>query len=93
MNILQATKSYEKWMRRHTTIVESHLRSKHQQMKEDLFLFFRETFLWWAQLWPENLRRSAQGLRAFFPPRIWHVNSFGYLARFGRPNVLGCRRF
>ena len=26
MNIVQATKSYEAWMRRCTTVVESHLR-------------------------------------------------------------------
>ena len=53
MDILQATKSYEHWMRRCTTIVEPHLRYKHQQMKEDLFLFFRGTFYRWAQLFPK----------------------------------------
>ena len=44
MDIRQATKSYEQWMRQRTTIAESHLRYKHQQMKDDLFLFFRGTF-------------------------------------------------
>ena len=53
MNILQATKSYEDWMRTCTTLVESQIRDKHARMKEDLFSFFRGTFYRWAQLWPE----------------------------------------
>ena len=53
MNILQATSSYESWMRSCTTILESDLRLKHQQMRSDLFMFFRGTFYRWAQLFPE----------------------------------------
>jgi hypothetical protein len=44
MNILQATKSYEDWMRTCTTLVESQIRDKHTRMKEDLFTFFRGLF-------------------------------------------------
>jgi len=76
MDIQQATKSYEQWMREHTTIVESHLRYKHEQMKEDLFLFFRGTFYRWAQLWPEiyaDLRKAPFVLSS----SDLHVNSFG----------------
>ena len=76
MDIQQATKSYEQWMREHTTIVESHLRYKHEQMKEDLFLFFRGTFYRWAQLWPEicaDLRKAPRVLSS----SDLHVNSFG----------------
>jgi hypothetical protein len=76
MNIQQATMSYERWMRSHTKVIESDLRSKHEQMKSDLFMFFRGTFYRWAQLWPEI---SADLNRA---PRVisvgdLHVNSFG----------------
>jgi hypothetical protein len=53
MDILQATKSYEQWMRQRTPIVEAHLRYKHEQMKDDLGLFSRGTFYRWAQLRPE----------------------------------------
>lgn len=53
MNTKDATRSYDNWMRRCTTVVESDLRAKHQQMKKDLFLFFRGTYYRWAQLWPE----------------------------------------
>ena len=44
MNFLQATSSYESWMRSCATIVVSDLRLKHQQMRRDLFMFFRGTF-------------------------------------------------
>ena len=53
MNITQATRSYEAWMRNCATVIESDLRSKHAQMKDDPFLFFRGTFYRWAQLFPE----------------------------------------
>ena len=53
MNIQQATRSFESWMRSCTTVIESDLRSKHEKMKADLFMFFRGTFYRWAQLWPE----------------------------------------
>ena len=76
MNILQATKSYEQWMRQRTTIVESHLRYKHQKMKEDLFLFYRGTFYRWAQLWPEICGDLAKAPRVLSSADL-HVNSFG----------------
>jgi len=76
MNILQATKTYEQWMRQRTTIVESHLRYKHQQMKGDLFLFFRGTFYRWAQLWPQICRDLAKAPRVLSSADL-HVNSFG----------------
>jgi hypothetical protein len=38
MNIRAATKSYEEWMRRCTRVVESDLRSKHEQMRENMLL-------------------------------------------------------
>ena len=50
MNIVEATRDYEKWMRDCTVVVESELKSKHEQMREDVFAFFRGTFYRWAQL-------------------------------------------
>jgi hypothetical protein len=76
MDILQATKSYEQWMRSCTTIVESHLRYKHQQMKEDLFLFFRGTYYRWAQLWPEICSDLCKAPCVLCSADL-HVNSFG----------------
>lgn len=76
MNILEATKSYEKWMRRCTPIVESDLRAKHEQMKEDAFLFFRGTYYRWAQLWPEVCAELARAPRVLACGDL-HVASFG----------------
>src|ERR1017187_5705663 len=76
MNIHQATRSYENWMRSCTSVVENHLRLKHKQMRKSLFLFFRGTFYRWAQLWPEvfaNLRDAPKVLAV----GDLHVNSFG----------------
>ena len=76
MNIHQATKSYENWMRSCMPVVETHLRLKHKQMRKSLFLFFRGTFYRWAQLWPElcaNLRDAPKVLAV----GDLHVGSFG----------------
>jgi hypothetical protein len=43
MNIRAATKISEDWMRRCATVVESDLRWKQEQMREDPFMFFRGT--------------------------------------------------
>ena len=76
MNILQATRSYEQWMRRCTTIVESDLRLKHAQMRGDLFLFLRGTYYCWAQLWPEICADLCTAPRVLSSADL-HVNSFG----------------
>jgi uncharacterized protein (DUF2252 family) len=76
MNIAQATKSYEAWIRSCTKVIESDLRSKHAQMKEDAFLFFRGTFYRWAQLFPEvcpDLRNAPKVLAV----GDLHAGSFG----------------
>jgi uncharacterized protein (DUF2252 family) len=76
MNIQQATMSYERWMRRHTRVIESDLRSKHEQMRSDLFLFLRGTFYRWAQLWPEICDDLNQAPKVIAVGDL-HVNSFG----------------
>jgi hypothetical protein len=76
MNIHKATKSYEQWMRRCTTVVESELRSKHEQMREDLFAFFRGTFYRWAQIWPDVCRDVSRAPKVLASGDL-HVGSFG----------------
>jgi hypothetical protein len=76
VNIREATKSYEAWMRRCTTVVESDLRSKHRLMKEDPFLFFRGTFYRWAQFWPE-ICADLCGAPKVLSAGDLHVGSFG----------------
>ncbi len=76
MNILQATSSYETWMRSCTTILESDLRLKHQQMRSDLFMFFRGTFYRWAQLFPEVCADLSHAPKVIAIGDL-HLNSFG----------------
>jgi len=76
MNIHEVTKSYESWMRKCNTIIEADLRNKHQQMKKDLFSFFRGTYYRWAQFFPEvcpDLFRLPKVLAC----GDLHVGSFG----------------
>jgi hypothetical protein len=76
VNIREATKSYEGWMRQCTTVVESDLRSKHEQMREHTFLFLRGTFYRWAQIWPEICADLAQAPKVLACADL-HVGSFG----------------
>jgi hypothetical protein len=76
MNIHKATRSYEKWMRSCTQVVEAELRSKHERMREDLFAFFRGTFYRWAQLWPDVCPDLARAPRVLASADL-HVGSFG----------------
>jgi hypothetical protein len=69
MNILQATQSYEKWMRDCTTIVETHLRHKHAQMKAEVFGFFRGTYYRWGSVVARGVRRSTQCSQSFVSRR------------------------
>ncbi|MGC1810589.1 MAG: DUF2252 family protein, partial [Candidatus Binataceae bacterium] len=76
MDIQRATLGYESWMRSCTTVIQSDLRSKHEQMKADLFMFFRGTFYRWAQVWPKvcaDLRDAPDVLAN----GDLHANSFG----------------
>jgi len=76
MDIKQATMSYENWMRRCTAVIESDLRLKHQQMKDDPYLFLRGTYYRWAQLWPKvcsDLHRAPKVLAS----GDVHVGNFG----------------
>jgi Uncharacterized protein conserved in bacteria (DUF2252) len=76
MNIKEATRSYEAWMKKCSTIVDADLRDKHKQMKEDSFLFFRGTYYRWAQTFPKvcaSLTRAPKVLAC----GDLHVGSFG----------------
>lgn len=76
MNIQEATTSYENWMRKCTPVVQAQLKYKHEQMRKDLFMFFRGTYYRWAQLWPQicaELQRAPKVLAC----GDFHVGSFG----------------
>lgn len=76
MNIIEATRSYESWMARHTDVVRPDLRQKHELMGESAFVFLRGTFYRWLQLWPTVCSALADA-----PPVLGvgdlHVENFG----------------
>ena len=59
-----------------TTIVPSHLRLKHKQMRESPFQFLRGTFYRWAQLWPSACSDLCEAAEVLAVGDL-HVNSFG----------------
>jgi hypothetical protein len=76
MNIQEATRSYEAWMRECTTVVAADVRAKHEQMKKDVFLFFRGTYYRWAQMWPDVCPELSQAPKVLACGDL-HVGSFG----------------
>ncbi len=76
MDIVEATRSYEAWMGRCTTLVAHSLRDKHLQMRHDLFAFYRATFYRWAQQWPGVCRDLRDTPRVLSVGDL-HVESFG----------------
>jgi uncharacterized protein (DUF2252 family) len=76
MDIVQATRGYESWLRRCTRLVKAHLRRKHRRMRADEFLFFRGTFYRWAQIWP-TVCRDLVGTPRVLAVGDLHVGSYG----------------
>jgi len=63
-------------MSRHTVLVQSDLRLKHQLMAEAIFPFFRATYYRWAQLWPEVCPDLAKAPHVLAVGDL-HVENFG----------------
>ena len=53
MDILTATKDFEKWVSQRTPVIKTQLSDKHRQMAESPVQFLRGTFYRWTQLFPE----------------------------------------
>jgi uncharacterized protein (DUF2252 family) len=53
MNIVKATRRYERWLAGRMPIIPSDLRAKHEAMSRDVFPFLRATFYRWVQVMPE----------------------------------------
>jgi len=76
MNIRQATRAYESWLRQHTSVVEADLRLKHTRMAESPFVFLRATFYRWVQLWPLVCPKLVDAPRVLAVGDL-HVENFG----------------
>jgi hypothetical protein len=76
MDICEATRSYESWLRDCTQVVESELTWKHEQMRADVFMFFRGTYYRWTQLWPNACRDLLNAPKVLGVGGL-HVGSYG----------------
>jgi len=76
MDIVEATRRFERWLRHQIPVVKSDLDYKHEQMRADPFLFFRATFYRWAQLWPEHCPRLARACEVLAVGDL-HIENFG----------------
>ena len=52
MNVLEATRSDEAWVARHTPLVRADIERKHALLAASPFKFLRGTFYRWVQLLP-----------------------------------------
>jgi hypothetical protein len=76
MDIVEATRRFEEWLRRRISVVEADIAYKHEQMRSDAFPFFRATFYRWAQLWPEHCPKLAGGPEVYTVGDL-HLENFG----------------
>ena len=76
MNVVKATRSFEKWLGLRTRLEKKDLQFKHERMKAELFPFFRATYYRWAQLWPEICPDLAKAPEVLAVCDL-HVENFG----------------
>jgi uncharacterized protein (DUF2252 family) len=76
MDIHQATRSYETWVRRHIPVRAKDLELKHQRMRESPFVFLRGTFYRWLQRWAEDAATLADAPRVLAIGDL-HIENFG----------------
>jgi Uncharacterized protein conserved in bacteria (DUF2252) len=76
MDIFEATRAYEAWLGRQTSVVRKDLRLKHGRMAESSFGFLRGTFYRWIQQWPDVCPGLADA-PAVLSVGDLHVENFG----------------
>jgi Uncharacterized protein conserved in bacteria (DUF2252) len=84
MDIVTATREFEKWVRRQIDVVPGQLSDKHKLMAKDPVQFLRGTFYRWAQVFPEVCADLAKSTRVLAVGDL-HIASFGtWRDGFGR---------
>jgi hypothetical protein len=76
MNVVKATRQFERWLSQRTQVEPKDLRVKHSNMKADVFMFFRATYYRWAQRWPEVCPDLAKAPQVLAVGDL-HVENFG----------------
>jgi hypothetical protein len=74
--IVDATRSFERWLGAHIRLRRDDLDFKHTQMAADTFSFLRASFYRWAELWPEELPELADAPRVLAVGDL-HVDNYG----------------
>jgi hypothetical protein len=76
MNVMEATRSYERWLASHTRIVKPDLNRKHQLMAASPFPFLRATYYRWTQVFPEVCDQSSKSPKVLAVGDL-HIENFG----------------
>ena len=76
MTIVESTAAYERWLSKFLEPIVADLKFKHESMRGDVFTFFRATFYFWAQLWPQLSAPVSQAPEVLAVGDA-HVENFG----------------
>jgi Uncharacterized protein conserved in bacteria (DUF2252) len=76
MNVVKATRQFEDWLGRRTTIMKKDLGLKHANMTAEIFPFLRATYYRWAQVWPDVCPELAKAPCVLAVGDL-HVENFG----------------
>jgi hypothetical protein len=76
MDIVVATREYERWLKQFFRPVADDLRRKHEEMRDSPFAFMRATFYRWAQNW-EALPKKVRTAPIVLGVGDVHVENFG----------------
>ena len=90
--IVEATRSFERWLGARLRLRRDDLDYKHEQMAADAFSFLRASFYRWAQLWPEELPELADAPRVLAIGDL-HVENYGTWRDFEGRLVWGINDF
>src|ERR1700730_9677754 len=76
MNVIKATRDFERWLATQIPLVRRDVAQKHQHMAESPFAFFRATFYRWLQLWHEACGDLVKAPRILSIGDL-HIENFG----------------
>jgi hypothetical protein len=84
MNIVEATRDFERWLCSHISVVRQQFAEKHAAMAETSVQFLRGTFYRWSQVFPEACPELAKAPKVMAVGDL-HIASFGtWRDEFGR---------
>src|SRR4051794_38593414 len=76
MDVFEATRAYESWLARRTSVVRNDLQLKHERLAENPFVFLRGTFYRWIQQWPAVCAKVADAPAVLCVGDL-HIENFG----------------